>query len=533
MITRASFRFNGAGYRDPGRRTRIFLVSLSPGAGRPTLRSIPGTRISEEGPAFSPDGDTLYFTSRDVEEADFTPPRTLVYAAHVSGGLPRMVATFDGSLSSLAPSPDGHTLAAIGTANTSPVRSYQQPDLFLVDATRGGATNLTDGYDFDIGGELTGDERAPRGGADSRPVWAPDGRSIRVISAVKGRANVLSVDVSSRETRPVTEGPQEVQAFSSSPDGALAALLVATPTRIGDLFTISSIDGGAAAPKRITDANGTLFAGLDLPEPQEFWFPSFDGRQIEGWVITPPGFDPSRKYPLILQIHGGPHAAYGYTFTHEFLAQAARGYVVLYVNPRGSTTYGQEFGNAIQYRYPGDDFKDLMRAVDVVIERGYIDSERLGVTGGSGGGLLTNWIVGHTTRFHAAVSQRSIADWEAWWYAADFTLFRPRWFRQAPWRDRKDFDERSPITYADAIRTPLMLVDGDANLRTPPTAGGEAMFRALKLRHVPTVMVRVPDESHELSRSGRPWHRIDRLRHIANWFDKWLEGKAFLEYNQP
>ena len=313
-----------------------------------------------------------------------------------------MVATFDGSLSSLAPSPDGRDPRR--DRNRQHVAGPVLPAAgsFLVDTTSGRVTNLTYGYDFDIGGELTGDERAPRAGADSRPVWAPDGRSIRVISAVKGRANVLSVNVSSRETRPVTEGPQEVQAFSSSPDGALAALLVATPTRIGDLFTIASIDGGAAAPKRITDANGTLFAGLDLPEPQEFWFPSFDGRQIEGWVITPPGFDPSRKYPLILQIHGGPHAAYGFTFTHEFLAQAARGYVVLYVNPRGSTTYGQEFGNVIQYRYPGDDFKDLMKAVDVVIERGYIDSERLGVTGGSGGGLLTNWIVGHTTRFHAA-----------------------------------------------------------------------------------------------------------------------------------
>jgi dipeptidyl aminopeptidase/acylaminoacyl peptidase len=531
IITRATFRFNGAGYRDPAEHSRIFLVTLADGAGRPTTHPLPGTRISEQEPVFSPDSQTLYFTSRDVEEADFTPPHTLVYEAAVAGGAPRLVATVDGQVSGLAPSPDGRHLASIGALNGSTVTSYHQPDLVLIETATGRVINLTDAYDFDIGGELTGDERAPRGGADSPPVWKPDGAAIRVISAAQGRANVISVDVASRKTTPVTDGPQEVQAFSSSPDGALGALLIASPTNIGDLYTLSPDAGLTAPPRRITEANQAMLAGLDLPEPQEFSFASFDGRQIEGWIITPPGFDPSRRYPLILQIHGGPHAAYGYTFTHEFLAQAGRGYVILYVNPRGSTTYGQEFGNIIQYRYPGDDFKDLMRAVDVVVERGYIDPERMGVTGGSGGGLLTNWTVGHTTRFRAAVSQRSIADWEAWWYAADFTLFRPQWFRHAPWQDRKDFEERSPITYADAAQTPLMLVDGDADLRTPPTAGGEAMFRALKLRHVPVVMVRFPDESHELSRSGRPWHRIDRLRHIANWFDKWLEGKSFPQYD--
>jgi dipeptidyl aminopeptidase/acylaminoacyl peptidase len=270
-----------------------------------------------------------------------------------------------------------------------------------------------------------------------------------------------------------------------------------------------------------------------VPAPEEFEFTSFDGRKVQGWYITPPAFDRTKKYPLILQIHGGPHAAYGYTFTHEFVAQAARGYIVAYVNPRGSTSYGADFGNVIQYHYPGDDYADLMRAVDDLLSRGFVDRDRLGVTGGSGGGLLTNWIIGHTDRFHAAVSQRSIADWEGWWYAADFTLFQPSWFRKAPWQDRADYVARSPITYADDIHTPLMLVDGDADYRTPPTAGGEAMFRALKLRHVPVVMVRVPNEGHELSRSGQPWHRIDRLRHIANWFDKWLQGKSMPEYDAP
>ena len=292
----------------------------------------------------------------------------------------------------------------------------------------------------------------------------------------------------------ITKGDQEVQAFSASADARGLVALIATPTNIGDLFVVDA-SSDSPGPQRLTSVNDALFRTLDLPAPQPLVVKSFDGTSVDGWYVTPPGFDSTKKYPLILQIHGGPHAAYGYTFTHEFLAQAARGYVVAYMNPRGSTTYGQDFGNVIQFRYPGDDYKDLMAAVDAMVKRGFIDASRLGVTGGSGGGLLTNWVIGHTDRFKAAVSQRSIADWEAWWYAADFTLFLPAGSTRRRGRTEPDFMARSPITYADQIKTPLMLVDGDADYRTPPVAGGEAMFRALKLRHVPVVMVRVPDEA--------------------------------------
>jgi dipeptidyl aminopeptidase/acylaminoacyl peptidase len=210
---------------------------------------------------------------------------------------------------------------------------------------------------------------------------------------------------------------------------------------------------------------------------------------------------------------------------------AAKGYVVLYPNPRGSSSYGQEFGNIIQYRYPGDDYKDLMAGVDELIRRGYVDPNCLAVTGGSGGGLLTNWVITQTDRFKAAAAQRSIADWTAWWYTADFTLYQPRWFKDAPFRGPAEYVERSPLTYVDRIKTPLMLIEGDADYRTPPAAGGEAMFRALNLLQKPVVMVRFPGESHELSRSGKPWHRIERLQHLVNWFDKYLQGKAMPQYD--
>ena len=272
--------------------------------------------------------------------------------------------------------------------------------------------------------------------------------------------------------------------------------------------------------------------GLHLSTPERITYRSFDGTMIEAWVYKPPDFEAGPRYPLILNIHGGPHAAYGDTFFHEAPVMAARGYVVLLPNPRGSTSYGEQFGNIIQYHYPGDDYRDLMIGVDTVLARGYIDPQRLGVTGGSGGGLLTNWVVGHTHRFAAAVSKRSIADWAAWWYTADFTLFTPSWFREPPFRDPADYARRSPITYIEQVTTPLMLIEGEADSRTPSGSGGMTMFRALKALHRPTVMVSFPGETHELSRSGKPRHRVERLAHILTWFDKYLQDRQVVEYEQ-
>jgi dipeptidyl aminopeptidase/acylaminoacyl peptidase len=274
-----------------------------------------------------------------------------------------------------------------------------------------------------------------------------------------------------------------------------------------------------------------LFSQLNLTAPEEVVYTSFDGKKIQAWVQKPPDFDPKKKYPLILNIHGGPHAAYGWVFDHEFQWMAAKGYVVLYPNPRGSTSYGQEFGNIIQYRYPGDDYRDLMVAVDELLKRGYIDPQKLGVTGGSGGGVLTNWTITHTDRFAAAVSQRDISNWASWWYTADFTLFQPNWFKAPPFQDTQDYANRSAITYVQNIHTPVMFVLGEADYRTPPDSGGEQLFRALKFLKRPTAMVMFPHETHELSRSGEPWHRIERLEHIVNWFDRWMLGVPHPEYD--
>jgi dipeptidyl aminopeptidase/acylaminoacyl peptidase len=426
-------------------------------------------------------------------------------------------------------SSDGTRIAFAGIAGHKPEQSYTQPDLFVVKSEPGAAPkNLTADYDFDIGGGLAGDQRAPRGGAPSGVVWMKGDGGLLVNVAEHGRSNLSRIDAATGKLEPVTSGDHEVMSFSATPDASKVAVLISTPTNIGDLFLL---DAGSGKLTRLTSVNDELFSQLNLTEPEEIWYKSFDGKQIQGWIQKPNDFDPSKKYPLILQIHGGPHAAYGYTFTHEFQWMAAKGYVVLYTNPRGSTSYGQDFGNIIQYHYPGDDYRDLMAGVDEVLKRGYIDANRLGVTGGSGGGVLTNWTIGHTTRFAAAVSQRSIADWAGFWFTADFTLFRPTWFRAAPWEDPQDFVNRSPLTYVKNVTTPTMFVEGESDMRTPPADGGEIMFRALKYRKIPTAMVRFPNETHELSRSGAPWHRVERLQHIVNWFDKYLQNKPVKIYD--
>jgi dipeptidyl aminopeptidase/acylaminoacyl peptidase len=298
------------------------------------------------------------------------------------------------------------------------------------------------------------------------------------------------------------------------------AYIAATPINPGDLYTASA---RGEVEVRLTKLNADFLNGIALTDPEEFWVPSqSDDTPIQGWILKPPGFDPNRKYPMILQIHGGPHAMYANAFMHEFHLMAARGYVVVYTNPRGSAGYGEEFTRATHLRWGETDMPDVMAAVDHVLSLGYVDESRMGVTGGSYGGYMTLWVIGHTDRFKAAVTQRCVSNLYSFYGTSDIGwTFIDYEFGGNAWEQREHYMKYSPITYVDKMTTPLLIVHSERDFRCP-IEQAEQVFISLKKLGREVEFVRVPDETHNLSRTGKPKHRQDRLDYIVGWFDKHL-----------
>ena len=560
IITKAVYRNNGTGYLDTKDASQLYLFSTEKVGAKPaTPWQVTAGRFAVGEFAWSTSSDKIYYTSEHVDEPYYDLPHNEIYVVETSANdaakdekapppVSTLVAKLTFDASGMVMSPDGKRLAFHGEEQPlAKPRSHQQADLFVMDIDRTGpmraaprVRNLTANYDYEMGGGVGGDNTAPRGGGRGGLVWTADGRSLIDGVGKQGSALLVSVDATTGAVKELTAEKQAVVGFSVTKDGTKIVALVSTPVNVGDLFSVAP--DGSKQQTQLTDVNQALFSQLNLTMPEDMQVTptanakDIAGSKIESFVQLPPDFhqtsgDKTKKYPLILNIHGGPHSAYGWVFDHEMQWMAAKGYVVVYPNPRGSTTYGQQFANVIQHNYPGDDFHDLMDCVDAVVKLGYVDSAKMGVTGGSGGGLLTDWTVTQTTRFKAAVAQRDIADWANWWYTADFTLFQPTWFEGAPFDKVEEFKKYSPITYIKNVQTPMLFILGEADYRTPPTGGGEDFFRALKYRHIDAVMVRFPGESHELSRSGQPWHRVERLENIVNWFDKYLMGMPEPQYD--
>jgi len=532
VVTKPEYRWNNEGFTDFEHLEHVWVVEAAGGEPR---RLTHGIQFKEWSPAWTPDGRHIVFVTDRREQPWFASPaedtdlRAVPWdlAEPTDGAAMLTVADIAGPVRAFAFAPDGR-LAAHGALHPTKPNTYEADDLLLFEGNwpRTKARVLTDGLDLHVGEGINSDQHPPRGGGEPPLGFTSGGRGIVFVHAKRGAGHLALCDLGSGRVEDLTGPTTEVIAGSVSADGARVALTLGS---VGSPSDLHVYDLGSRALTRLWGANDEWLPDVALGEVEEIEYASADGTRIQGWIVKPPGFDPKQKYPLLLEIHGGPHTAYGVGFFHEFRALAAAGYVVLYTNPRGSTSYGQKFADCIQYKFPGVDYDDLMAGVDHVIARGYVDEARLGVTGGSGGGLLTNWIVGHTDRFAAAITQRCVSDWAGMFYSSDFAMYQPFWFRGAPWEAPQDFEQHSPVHLLPKIETPLMVIHSEEDWRTP-IAQGEAMFRGLLYQKKPTVMVRFPGENHELSRSGLPSHRVQNQEHIRKWFDHWLMGKAAPEY---
>ena len=339
-----------------------------------------------------------------------------------------------------------------------------------------------------------------------------EGNSKVAFATLDGEIEVLADDLGGTSYgRPYGGG-----SFSVANNGAIA--LNQTRTDMPGELAVSA--PGRDGPQIITALNDDLLAGKTLAEVEEIWWESsYDGRPVQGWIVKPPDFDPNRRYPFILEIHGGPVSNYGDRFSAEMQLMASAGYVVLYANPRGSTSYGEEFADLLFHNYPGQDYDDLISGVDAVIERGYIDEDNLFVTGGSAGGIMTAWIVGKTDRFRAAVAQKPVVNWISKTLTADnwYGYYFGR-YEGLPWENPDAYWKFSPLSLAGEVETPTMIITGEADLRTPLSESYQ-LYHALKLRGIDTAVIRLPGAFHDMSR--RPSQLMAKIANIVAWFDKY------------
>ena len=509
VVTRLRWRADGAGITPDGSR-QVFIVPATGGTPRQITSGDfdhGGGGPGGGGIAWSKNGETIYVSANRRPDADYNLEGGEIYAFSVKDGAVKQLTNRKGPDAGPVVSPGGTKIAYTGFDYK--FQSYTVSHLYTMDPDGANPKCLTCAFDRDV----------------RSPVWAWDGKTIYFLSDERGGSQLFSVPSDgSGPVTPVTSGKHRLgSAYAAADPFTMSETLSVATTRSTPNEPADIVVFNVKRPDRmlrLTNANDSLMADREIGEVEEITYDSFDGKAIQGWIIKPPNFDPKRKYPLLLEIHGGPHAMYGVEFQHEMQIHAARGFVVLYTNPRGSTGYGEEFGNIIHTKYPGDDFTDLMKGVDAMIAKGYIDPRKLCVTGGSGGGLLTAWIIGHTDRFAAAVSQYPVTNWITQAGTADGGYTHGAlWMKSLPWENPKQYMDRSPIFFAKNFKTPTMVLTGEADLRTP-MAESEELYFALKAMKVPAVLIRIPDEPHGI-RGSHPSHRITKMEHILGWMEKW------------
>jgi dipeptidyl aminopeptidase/acylaminoacyl peptidase len=496
IVESLNYRSDRRGFVDPS-HTHIFSVPAEGG----TPRQL--TQGAFDYPSFSltPDGKEVVFSANrdeDRERALRQYRQSDVYALNLETGALRQLTKRSGPDTSPVISPDGRWVAYLGYDDTTD--TYIDNELYVVGINGQGTRHMTPSFD-----------RSP-----TDLTWAPDSNGIYFSADDRGSRNVHYAPLDG-PIRAVTAGTHLV----SLGDVNKAGLAVATVTSFhqpGDIVSFSLANPGVL--KRLTHVNDDVLGHVKLGEVEEIWYTSVDNFRVQGWLIKPPDFDPAKKYPLMLSIHGGPHAMYGVGFNFAWQEHAANGYMVLYTNPRGSTGYGSAFGNAIKYAYPSKDFDDLMKGVDTVIAKGNVDERNMFVYGCSGGGVLTAWVVGHTTRFAAAASQCPVINWLSFVGNVDGNPLR--WyedFEKFPWEDPSEHLRRSPLMYVGNVKTPTMLMTGVLDMRTP-ISQTEEFYNALKAVGVPTAMLRFNGEWH--GTSSIPSNFIRTQLYLRYWFEKWM-----------
>ncbi len=498
------YRRDGPGYLTAG-HTHLFVIPAEGG----TPRQLTSGDFDHGGRfAWSPDGETIAFSANRIDDPSKDLLESEIWTVDVASGELNQLTDRNGPDFAPLYSPDGRYLVYLGFDDRG--KSTDITRVWLLDTNSGEIRNLTPDLDRSVNAL----EWAT--GAD-RIYISYDDRGKRVLATLDRRGGVAPLvdDLGSATVgRPYTSG-----SFSVADNGVVAYTRGSAlrPSEVG-------VVARNGRPRTLTALNDDLFAERDAASVEEIvWESSVGDYEVQGWLVKPPGFDPERKYPLILEIHGGPHTAYGPHFSPEIQLFAAAGYVVLYTNPRGSTSYGFDFAAEIHQDYPGEDYDDLISGVDAAIAKGYIDEEQLFVTGGSGGGVLTAWIVGKTDRFRAAAVQKPVINWVSTLLTTDIAgIMSPYWFAEWPWEDVSEYWRRSPLSLVGNVVTPTMLITGEEDFRTPMPES-EQYFQALKLRGVDTALVRVPERAHNLV--ARPSHLIAKADNILAWFARYREAE--------
>jgi acylaminoacyl-peptidase len=495
-----NYRRDGSGYVKPG-NTQLFTLPIQGG----TPRQLTFEDFNHGGPQWSLDDSKLYFSANFHKEEEFEPQDSEVYVLELSNGKTQALTDRYGPDGSPKVSPDGKHIAYLG--NDDKYLGYQLSLLYVMDADGSNSKCLSTDFDRSVS-NIHWDSK----GKGLYFQYDDQGKTKLAHMSLKGELTVITDNLGGLSLG----RPYNAATFSVSNKDSFAFTL-GTTEHPADLGV-----GNSKSIQRLTYVNDDLFSYKSIGNVEEIWWESsYDNQKIQGWIVTPPDFDPNKKYPLILEIHGGPFASYGSVYSAEVQAFAAAGYVVLYSNPRGSTGYGEDFGNLIHHNYPNNDYDDLMSGVDAVIEKGYIDTDYLFVTGGSGGGVLTAWIVGKTDRFKAAVVAKPVINWYSFvLYADGVQFFSKYWFGKKPWEDPDNYLKRSPLSYVANVTTPTMLLTGEEDYRTP-IAESEQFYAALKLEGVETAMVRIPGASHGIA--NRPSNLIGKISAILTWFEKYKD----------